>query len=70
MTPERVRRILQQVADGGLDTDAAFANADVIVKQEMLYPRSHPAPMETCGTVADMDPLSGKLTLSTLSIVI
>jgi aerobic carbon-monoxide dehydrogenase large subunit len=45
------------------DTDAAFAKADVIVKQEMLYPRSHPAPMETCGTVAHMDKLSGKLTL-------
>jgi carbon-monoxide dehydrogenase large subunit len=45
------------------DTDAAFARADVIVKQEMLYPRSHPAPMETCGTIADMNPLSGKLTL-------
>ena len=44
-------------------TDAAFAGADVVVKQEMLYPRSHPAPMETCGTVADMNPLSGKLTL-------
>ncbi len=44
-------------------TEAAFANADVVVKQEMLYPRSHPAPMETCGTVADMNPLSGKLTL-------
>ena len=44
-------------------TDAAFAAADVVVKQDMLYPRSHPAPMETCGTVADMDPLSGKLTL-------
>jgi carbon-monoxide dehydrogenase large subunit len=44
-------------------TDAAFAGADVVVEQEMLYPRSHPAPMETCGTVADMDPLSGKLTL-------
>jgi aerobic carbon-monoxide dehydrogenase large subunit len=45
------------------DTDAAFASADVIVKQEMLYPRSHPAPMETCGTVADMNPVTGKLTL-------
>ncbi len=44
-------------------TDAVFASAEVIVKQEMLYPRSHPAPMETCGTVADMNPLSGKLTL-------
>ena len=45
------------------ETDAAFAGADVVVEQEMLYPRSHPAPMETCGTVADMNPLSGKLTL-------
>jgi carbon-monoxide dehydrogenase large subunit len=44
-------------------TDAVFAGAEVVVKQEMLYPRSHPAPMETCGTVADMNPLSGKLTL-------
>jgi len=44
-------------------TEAAFSGADVVVKQEMLYPRSHPAPMETCGTVADMNPLSGKLTL-------
>ena len=44
-------------------TEAVFASADVVVKQEMLYPRSHPAPMETCGTVADMNPLSGKLTL-------
>ena len=40
-----------------------FAGADVVVSQDMLYPRSHPAPMETCGTVAHMDPVSGKLTL-------
>ena len=44
-------------------TDDVFANADVVVKQAMLYPRSHPAPMETCGAIADMNPLSGKLTL-------
>ncbi|HEX9258663.1 MAG TPA: molybdopterin cofactor-binding domain-containing protein, partial [Acidimicrobiales bacterium] len=44
-------------------TDAAFATADVVVAQDILYPRSHPAPMETCGTVAYMDPVSGKLTL-------
>jgi len=36
-------------------TDAAFAAADVVVAQDMLYPRSHPAPLETCGAVADMD---------------
>jgi len=40
-----------------------FARADVVVEQDMLYPRSHPAPMETCGAVADMDKVSGKLTL-------
>jgi aerobic carbon-monoxide dehydrogenase large subunit len=44
-------------------TDAAFAAADVVVTQDMLYPRSHPAPMETCGAVAHMDKVSGKLTL-------
>ncbi len=44
-------------------TEAAFKKADVIVEQDMLYPRVHPAPMETCGAVADMDPISGKLTI-------
>ncbi len=44
-------------------TDAAFAAADVVVTQDMLYPRSHPAPLETCGVVADLDPISGKLTM-------
>ena len=40
-------------------TDAVFAAADVVVSQDMLYPRSHPAPLETCGVVADSDPVSG-----------
>jgi carbon-monoxide dehydrogenase large subunit len=44
-------------------TDAVFAGADVVVSQEMIYPRSHPAPLETCGTVADLDPVSGRLTI-------
>jgi carbon-monoxide dehydrogenase large subunit len=44
-------------------TDAAFAAADIVVAQDMLYPRSHPAPLETCGAVADLDPVSGKLTI-------
>jgi aerobic carbon-monoxide dehydrogenase large subunit len=43
-------------------TEAAFAGADVKVSLDMLYPRSHPAPMETCGSVAYMNPVSGKLT--------
>ena len=43
-------------------TDAAFAAADVTVGLDVLYPRSHPAPMETCGSLAYMDPVTGKLT--------
>lgn len=44
-------------------TEAVFARADVVVEQEIVYPRVHPAPMETCGAVADLDPVTGKLTL-------
>jgi len=48
-------------------TDAVFAGADVVVAQDMLYPRSHPAPLETCGAVADFNPVSGQLTVWTTS---
>jgi carbon-monoxide dehydrogenase large subunit len=44
-------------------TDEVFANADVVVTQDMLYPRVHPAPMETCGAVAHMDRVTGKLVI-------
>jgi aerobic carbon-monoxide dehydrogenase large subunit len=45
--------------------DEVFAGADVVVTQEMLYPRVHPAPLETCGSVAHMDPVTGKLVIWT-----
>jgi len=45
------------------ETDAVFAAADVVVSQEIVYPRVHPAPMETCGAVADFDAIDGRLTL-------
>jgi aerobic carbon-monoxide dehydrogenase large subunit len=44
-------------------TDRIFAEAEVTVTQDVLYPRVHPAPLETCGAVADMDAITGKLTL-------
>jgi carbon-monoxide dehydrogenase large subunit len=44
-------------------TAAVFADAEVVVEQDMVFPRSHPAPMETCGAVAEFDRISGKLTL-------
>ena len=44
-------------------TEAVFASADVVVQQDIVYPRVHPAPMETCGAVADFDAVEGKLKL-------
>jgi carbon-monoxide dehydrogenase large subunit len=44
-------------------TDRAFAEADRIVSLETHYPRSHPAPLECCGCVADVNPASGKATI-------
>jgi carbon-monoxide dehydrogenase large subunit len=44
-------------------TDAAFAAADVVVAADMTYPRIHPAPLETCGAIADYDPVDERLTL-------
>jgi carbon-monoxide dehydrogenase large subunit len=46
-------------------TDEVFANAEVVVAQDMLYPRVHPSPLETCGAVADFDKVTGKLTMWT-----
>ena len=44
-------------------TDAAFEAAAVTIKEEIAYPRCHPAPLETCCCVADMDAVNGKLTV-------
>ncbi|HEX5303707.1 MAG TPA: aerobic carbon-monoxide dehydrogenase large subunit, partial [Streptosporangiaceae bacterium] len=44
-------------------TDAVFRAAEVTVSQDMLYPRVHPAPLETCGIVASWEQISGKLTV-------
>jgi carbon-monoxide dehydrogenase large subunit len=44
-------------------TDAAFAGAATVVSLSTHYPRSHPAPLETCGIVADVNPATGKATL-------
>jgi aerobic carbon-monoxide dehydrogenase large subunit len=44
-------------------TEAAFAGAAHVVKLSTHYPRSHPAPLETCGILADVNPATGKATL-------
>jgi carbon-monoxide dehydrogenase large subunit len=43
--------------------DAAFANAPVTVREEILNPRVHPCPLEPCGCVASFDKPTGTLTL-------
>ena len=44
-------------------TERAFAEADVVSKIEMFYPRSHPSPIETCGSIADFNRATSKLTV-------
>src|SRR5262245_51349958 len=43
--------------------DAAFANAPVTVREEILNPRVHPCPLETCGCVASFNKATGYLTV-------
>ena len=42
-------------------TDRAFAEADTVVTRDIIYPRCHPAPLETCGIIADFNPETGQL---------
>ena len=43
--------------------DAAFASAAVTVREEILNPRVHPCPLETCGCVASFNKATGYLTV-------
>ncbi|HEY5198265.1 MAG TPA: aerobic carbon-monoxide dehydrogenase large subunit [Solirubrobacteraceae bacterium] len=44
-------------------TDRVFAQADTVAVRDIIYPRCHPAPLETCGMVADMNPATGQLNI-------
>jgi carbon-monoxide dehydrogenase large subunit len=44
-------------------TERAFAAADKVVTLDTHYPRCHPAPLECCGCVADVNPATGKATI-------
>ena len=44
-------------------TERAFAQADVVSKLQLHYPRSHPSPIECCGSIADFDRATSKLTV-------
>jgi len=44
-------------------TDRAFEQADVVSKLDLHYPRSHPSPIECCGSIADFNRATQKLTV-------
>ena len=44
-------------------TEQAFAEADVVSRLQLHYPLSHPSPIECCGSVADFDRATSKLTV-------
>jgi len=50
-------------AGDAASTDAAFAAAHRVVSLDSHYPRSHPAPLETCGCVSDVNPITGQVTI-------
>jgi carbon-monoxide dehydrogenase large subunit len=45
------------------ETDAALAASEVHINERLYFQRCHPAPLEPCGCVADMNPATGTLTL-------
>jgi len=44
-------------------THAALSSAEVVAEELITYQRVHPCPLETCGCVASMDKINGKLTV-------
>ena len=44
-------------------TEQAIDSAEVVAEEMVYYHRTHPCPLETCGSVASMDKVTGKLTL-------
>src|SRR5438105_1315035 len=51
-----------EVGDAG-GTERAFAQADKISRLKLHYPRSHPSPIECCGSIADFNRATSKLTV-------
>ena len=43
--------------------EQALAGAEVVAEELIVYQRVHPCPLETCGCVASMDKVNGKLTI-------
>ncbi|MBY6004167.1 carbon-monoxide dehydrogenase large subunit [Salipiger bermudensis] len=44
-------------------TEQVLEEAEVVAEEMVYYHRTHPCPLETCGAVASMDKVNGKLTI-------
>ncbi|MCB1425066.1 MAG: molybdopterin-dependent oxidoreductase, partial [Notoacmeibacter sp.] len=44
-------------------TEQAIEASEVVAEEMVYYHRTHPCPLETCGAVASMDKVNGKLTV-------
>ena len=45
------------------DVDAAFAEADLVLRERLVFPRYTSMPLETFGVVSSYDPFDGGLTV-------
>ncbi len=61
--PELGTNVALQARQQGGDLEAAFAQADHVVRQHYEVPRLAPAPLETRGVVADYQPQTDQLTV-------
>jgi aerobic carbon-monoxide dehydrogenase large subunit len=60
---EKTNHIFHWEVGDRAETDKAFSEAPVKAHLDAFFPRCHPAPLETCGCVADYNQATGKLTL-------
>src|SRR5215471_2959119 len=60
---QKTNHIWHWEAGDAAQTDAAFASAEVVVKEDLYIPRIHVCSIETCGCVASFDKVEGKLTI-------
>jgi carbon-monoxide dehydrogenase large subunit len=60
---EKTNHIWHWEAGDQAATDQAFAEAATVVKESMHIPRIHVSSIETCGMVANWDPVMGKMQL-------
>jgi carbon-monoxide dehydrogenase large subunit len=60
---EKTNHIFHWEVGDRLDTEKALESAPVRTKLDVFFQRCHPAPLETCGCVADYNRATGKLTV-------